>query len=692
MIRQGFHVESNPGRHTTALCWVATIIIIVVYASFMRERILAHAAIPYFDQASYIDKTHTLSGMLASPEGVRALANPLRLLAVEPAYRGFLMPLAAALIVGGDADPRAMSLVWLTIRLVVLVMALAILAYVAGHAAFLPAATLLILGSSSQLMLNPSLFMMDQAFECFGLLAFGLVVYDLRVRTPASAALVGIGAVTLTLVKPAGSVFMAPLYGLVALVFLFRERRWSWIVPHAIAGLALLLIALSPYGAAVRSHYQLASADYWWREYAFSEVFTWILMVLPLWLIGLAALSLVRYRTVGLPRGLVAAAVLSVTSWLAFNMLLMHTFDPRLMAAAGPIAMTASTIVISRRRALAIATSLVGAALFGISLGSVSGRFASPAALNYAHIVPYAQAPVAEVGLLPLMQRLVAEIDRAEPGEDAVRLMALVNDDFVDNAGLPLALRRVSRQGTGRIRFEQIHWGSDPTALDAMLEVRWFLTKAKRSATALSGDVWTVLEASKALITDPSSPMKDHFEPRFSQTIQQPDLVDEVTLWRLTRRPTALVYLSALRWLESRFRETPGYPKLLQKTQMLAAALNRLPQEETGDVQFHLDHVAPTAKGVQLDGWAFVNGGGLPTGSIFLVLREAWGRREVFTMPPIPRPDVSAHFQRHDLDGAGFSVFLPATTVSAGIYQVGVYVAGSDLAALRFTPHAVEIN
>ena len=664
MIHQGSHVESNRGRYTTALCWVATIIIIVVYGSFMRERILAHAAIPYFDQASYVDKTHTLSGMLASPEGARTLANPLTLLAVVPAYPGFLMPLAAALIVGGDADPRAMSLVWLTIRLVVLVMALAILAYVVGHAAFLPAAILLILGSSSQLMLNPSLFMMDQAFECFALLGFGLVLYDLRVRTPASAALVGIGAVTLTLVKPAGSVFVAPLYGLIGLVFLFRERQWRWIVAHTIAGLALVLIALSPYGV----------------------------MVLPLWLIGLATLSLVRYRTVGLPRGLVAAALLSVTSWLAFNMLLMHTFDPRLMAAAGPIAMTASTIVISRRRALAIATSLVAAALFGISLGSVSGRFASPAALNYAHIVPNAQAPVDEVGLLPLMQRLAAEIDRAEPADDAVRLMALVNDDFVDNAGLPLALRRVSRQGAGRIRFEQIHWGSDPTALDAMLEVRWFLTKAKRSATALTGDVWTVLEASKALITDPSSPMKDHFEPRFSQTIQQPDLVDEVTLWRLTRRPTALVYLSALRWLESRFRETPGYPKLLQKTQMLAAALNRLPQEETGDVQFHLDHVAPTARGIQLDGWAFVNGGGSPTGSIFLVLREAWGRREVFTMPLIPRPDVSAHFQRHDLDDAGFSIFLPATTVSGGSYQVGVYVAGSDLAALRFTPHTVEIN
>lgn len=209
----------------TLVCWVLTVAIVVIYAAFMRERILAHSAIPYFDQASYVDKASTLSRMLASADGVRSLLNPYTLLAVPPAYRGFLMPLAAAVIVGGDADPRAMSLVWLTIRLVVLLIALGVLAHVVGHATFLPAATLLILGSPSQLTLDPSLFMMDQAFECFGLLAFALVLNDLKRRSTISAALVGAAALLLVFVKPAGSVFMAPLYGLIGLTFVSRERR-----------------------------------------------------------------------------------------------------------------------------------------------------------------------------------------------------------------------------------------------------------------------------------------------------------------------------------------------------------------------------------------------------------------------------------------------------------------------------------
>ena len=675
----------------TLVCWGVSIAVVVMYGAFMRERILAHSAIPYFDQASYIDKTSTLSKMLSSGDGVRGLANPLTLLSTPPAYRGFLMPLAAAIIAGGDADPRVMSLVWLTIRLIVLLIAFGILAHVVGQATFLPAATLLILGSASQLMLNPSLFMMDQAFECFGLLAFALVLNDLKRRSTISAVLVGMAALVLVFVKPAGSVFMAPFYGVIGLTFLFRERRWSWIAPHAVAAVALALVALSPYGAAVRSHYQLATVGYWWQPYAVSEVFTWIVMVIPIWLVLLTAISVASHRGVGLPAGLFAAAGLSVASWLAFNMLLMGTIDPRLMAAAGPIAVTTAAITITRTRLLRAVVAFGAAVLFAISVASASGRFASPAALDYVHVIPSAQAPVPEVGLVTLMEQVVGEIDRMEPGSDHVALMALVNDDFVDNAGLPLALRRITDDAVARVRFQTIHWGSDPDALAAVLETRWFLTKAKRSTTQLSGDVWTVLEATKALITDPSSPLKVHFEPRFSHSVRQPDLVDELTLWRLRRRPTAPAYLSALQWLEPRFRATAGHALLLQRTQSLAEALDRLPRHESDAVQFHIDHLTHTSAGTQIDGWAFVDTVAT-TDPIFVVLRESGGRSDVFTTSRLRRPDVSRHFQRHGLDAAGFSVFLPSTTLSSGIYRLGVYVAGDELAALRFTPHSFEVN
>lgn len=677
----------------TLVCWVLTVAIVVIYAAFMREQILAHSAIPYFDQAQYVEKAITLSQILASAGGAGSILNPYTLLAAAPANRGFLMPLAAAIIVGGDADPRSIALVWLTIRLIVLFAALAVLAHVAGRAGFVPAAALLILGSSSQLMLNMSLFMMDQSFECFALLAFALVLNDLQKRSAISAALVGMAALLLVFVKPAGIVFMAPLYGLIGLTFSFRERRWSWILPHAVAAIALILVGLSPYGDAVRSQYQLLSAGYWWRPYVLSEMLTWIVMVIPTWLLALAALSLAWRGTTELPRPLLACAALSVTSWLAFNLLLMHAFDPRLMAAAGPIAVTTAAIVISRTRMTTLLLGLSAAVLFAISVASASGRIvAPPGALSYVHVIPNTQVPVAEVGMVPLMERVVAEIDRMEPDNDPVSLMALVNDDFVDNAGLQLALRRTATDGAVRVHFQAIHWGSDPAALEPVLDVRWFLTKARRSAIPLTGDVWTVLEATKTLIIDPASPLYDYFEPRFSHTVRQPDLVDEITLWRLKRRPTAHVYLSALRWLEPRFRATSGYAEMLQRTQSLAEALDRLPNQQTDAVQFHIDHLTATTEGTQIDGWAFVEGAAAATGSILVVLRGPAGRTDVFTTSRVRRPDVSAHFKRHDLDDSGFSLFLPSTTLPGSSYRVGVYIAGREVPALRFTPHSFEIN
>jgi hypothetical protein len=46
---------------------------------------------------------------------------------------------------------------------------------------------------------------------------------------------------------------MAPLY-LIALGFVFRDRRWRWILPHALTVLALFLVAASLYAAGNRPH------------------------------------------------------------------------------------------------------------------------------------------------------------------------------------------------------------------------------------------------------------------------------------------------------------------------------------------------------------------------------------------------------------------------------------------------------
>ena len=43
----------------TLVCWVVTVAIVVIDAAFMREQILAPSAIPYFDQAQYVEKVIT---------------------------------------------------------------------------------------------------------------------------------------------------------------------------------------------------------------------------------------------------------------------------------------------------------------------------------------------------------------------------------------------------------------------------------------------------------------------------------------------------------------------------------------------------------------------------------------------------------------------------------------------------------
>jgi hypothetical protein len=270
--------------------------------------------------------------------------------------------------------------------------------------------------------------------------------------------------------------------------------------------------------------------------------------------------------------------------------------------------------------------------------------------------------------------------------------MAVMNDTFVDSDGaMPVALRRALIDRPARMQFAHMPFGSDPAALERALDIEWFLTKAKRKAVPLAADAWTILESIDGLITDPASPLHSNFESRFSHPVHQPDLDDEITLWRSRRGPGADDFLRALQWLEPRFRSTRGHPALLQRIADLTNALDRLPNEERQTVMVHLDHFEHSPAGTRLDGWAFDNEFGAGS-QIFVVLQRSDGSRDVYKTIKVQRPDVSAHFKRPNLDDSGFSLFLPHRGLEKGNHRVGLYVARPDAVAWRLTPHTLVVN
>lgn len=672
---------------------MASILAIIVYAAFMAGRIGEHTAVPYFDQAGYVLKVHALADLVSGRRGLLAMADLPEVLATPPANRGTLMPLAAALALG-KGDFRDIALLWLGIRLLALLVALAVLARAAGTAAFLPATVCVILAGHTQLMLNPSLYMMDQTFECFGLLAFALALLDVQRRSARSAAQAGAAAVALALVKPAAIAFIFPLYAVVmATAFRVGARavRARWVLPHAIAWLALLLLALSPYGAAVRGQYQLGSLGYWSRGYTPTELVIWAVLVLPTWLAALAALALVRHGRRALPPALLPAAGLTAAWWYGFNTMLTYTIDARVIAAATPVAVSAAAIVICRGRGLRLAATATAVAAFGLALACASGRVPFPNRLLFVSVMPRAQHPVAEVGLVPLMERTAQEAGRAEPTRGPVPVMALISDDFVDPGALSLALLKAPAEHRARVQVLPAPWGSDPAELDRATQVRWFLTKKRRKTVPLAGEVWTLVHALDALITDTASPLHLHFERRLSQGVRQPDLADEVELWRVRKPPTAARFLAALRWLEPRFRSTRGHAGLLQRIASTTEALARLPTQPGGALQLHIDGIERLGAVTRVDGWAF-DAAGSHGSQVFLVLQAPSRDPEVFSAARVRRPDVSAHFGRPDLDDAGFSALLPHEGLSSGDYRLGLYVARPGEGALSFTGRSLLVD
>lgn len=547
----------------------------LAYAFFYGGLIWRSDAVPTFDQTAYMNKTEAIAEAIWHRPW-EAL-HPWTYLGEPAANRPPLMMVPAALVLGPGASPQAVAACWMVLRLGLLLLGLVVVdRQLRGDAQapapwWMPAALAAILAAPGSLTVYPHMLMMDHAFEAMGLVAFGLLVRDLRMRTARTAAWGAAAGLGLFLIKPAGLVFAFPLGVLLAVraVQLYRRephapvaalRGWLW--PYAVGAAVLGLILVSPYGVAVVQQYALGAKGYWHTPGGVLKTVGMLALIFPPWLLALAAAAVVwRGGGDGVGRGeaarvVVGAGLAVAVWWFVFNAFLTYTLDPRIVPAAMPVAVVACAVVVAGRAGMAWVGTVAGVLLLGGAMADAGGVMPEGVrrVANIAAPLPGLQGAVREVGLM----NVAMEIRRSVGGEGrAGRVLMVCHDDFVEVDALKLALRY--SPGSAEIGVECFPWGATDLELGRTFSrFGWYVTKARRKATPLSGDVWTNMLALDALILDPRSPLAGKFEAVATLPIQQGSFHDTVTLWRLASVPSAEETAAAAAFVLPRYRGTAG--------------------------------------------------------------------------------------------------------------------------------------
>jgi hypothetical protein len=565
-------MRSSPSRWA----WLAAGVLVAVYAAYYGQQLWRWEAVPTFDQAAYVSKTWAIADVLWHPiDHAGRLFLPSTYLGPPEPDRPPLMMIVAAAIGGPDVQPKTIGLIWLLARLAILLLAMRQVQKLVGDLAggwWIPAAVAAVLAGASNHLLYPNLYMMDTTFEAFGLLVTACLAADLihrnaRTAIPASAA-----TVALLMVKPAALVFVFPLYLLLlwCVIDQWRQKgelaRWLW--PYAVMVVVIIALLVSPYGQAAWRLYRLGMTGYWASENTLGKLLMALFTLCPLWILLPAGVAAWRRRGGWSPaqRMFLLAALVTAAWWFVFNAFITFMLDPRIVAAAMPVAVTAGVLVMVRwRPGLVLLPVLMLMASMASALGYLPPNV----------LLPPPQSPAKEVGLRELSMRL--SFLPANGPTRAVHLLMLCHDDFVENSALRVAVRqnaRASYRGPGRVEVTCAPWGTgglDLHALFADPNSRWrfVLTKHRRRGAALQGDVWMNQEALHALVQDPGSPWNGKFQPVFTQDVHQPDLLDQVTVWDCPEPLTAADIAAGYAYILPRYAGTPGEVELQMRAAMV---------------------------------------------------------------------------------------------------------------------------
>ena len=122
------------------------------------------------------------------------------------------------------------------------------------------------------------------------------------------------------------------------------------------------------------------------------------------------------------------------------------------------------------------------------------------------------------------------------------------------------------------------------------------------------------------------------------------------------------------------------------------AQLHRLQlPAETNNIIYWIDGFSTDKyMGVDITGWAFIEGHDSVNSEIYIVLKSA-DRTYVFTTETVIREGVTRYFKELslNLDYSGFAALIPARKIANDAYTVGIYIKKGDIEALSYIDKVV---
>ena len=564
--------------------WPLTLAVALIYTASFATFINYHTSLPFYDGYGYVMKTRDLAEKFHDASFFQRL-NPALYLSAVPAQRPPLLMAIAAVVLGPSPTNAAIAYVWLAVRVGVILLALYLLSREFGMARFVPAAALVIF--ASPLMCNfYRLYMMDEPFAAFGLLAFTLILIDDRHQTMWSALAASIGILALFLVKPVAPAFVfgfcliraarafLPLCLDWAEIKTQARRFAAWALPYSLlAAVMAMLLYASPYGPAIRGLYDLGTAGYWHGHITGWGAFRLICLVLPPWVL-LTLLVVLPFSGGFRHKTILLYSLGGLLWWLVFSFCLTFTVDDRLLGQAMPYVVTAILLWVCQRPTATLVVTVVAALFFTHNIRMANGltkprSHGAAAMVRFLSPVPQYQQPVPEVGLLSFAGRMNA----AMTPHESEAVYGIFGDAYVEPNPVNMALAMTTKPQRLNVRW--LPASAMRFDLARFCQTRWFITKTRRPNTGYANTgLWTTMNCVHGLITNPESPLHPYFRKVLEHPIHQPDLEDTLVLWHLPSPPAPAVIAESLRWLEPRLANDPPAFRAVIESQLKTISTN----------------------------------------------------------------------------------------------------------------------
>ena len=112
---------------------------------------------------------------------------------------------------------------------------------------------------------------------------------------------------------------------------------------------------------------------------------------------------------------------------------------------------------------------------------------------------------------------------------------------------------------------------------------------------------------------------------------------------------------------------------------------------QTKNVVFNIDAVRPGADGVEVLGFAFIDGADASNARVSVVLPTA-DRQWLFPATATARPDIATKFKNPALTLSGFSAFVPRGALPKGQYRIGLFVERDGKQALQYSDKIATVE